>query len=177
MRVRTSRIKRPPPSGVGGVLYPQSVPPAPPLQRRFLLRRFLTFRPGKPFSIHQVRLLTGRFPAKTYEVRGILEPVKTVSISAFRQALREGAAAFDTRTSARHQQDGLPGVAHLSLEEIQAGRLPDVPKEEAVYLVCERGQLSELAGLYLEAAGFSEVYNVAGGVLAWRQGERAKEIT
>ena len=97
--------------------------------------------------------------------------MKAVSVANFRQALTEGAAAFDTRTGARYRQDGLPGVAHLPLEAVQAGELPDVPKEEAVYLVCERGQMSELAGLYLEAAGFKEVYNVAGGMLAWRASE------
>ena len=97
--------------------------------------------------------------------------MKAVNVTDFRQALAEGAAAFDTRTEARYKQDGLPGVAHLSLEAVQAGGLPDVPKEEAVYLICERGQMSELAGLYLEAAGFEEVYNVAGGMLAWRASE------
>ena len=101
--------------------------------------------------------------------------VKTVSVAAFRQALAEGAAAFDTRTSARYQQDGLPGVAHLPLDAVQAGALPDVPKETAVYLICERGQMSELAGLYLEAAGFSEVYNVVGGMLEWRRDEEVKK--
>ncbi len=104
-----------------------------------------------------------------------LNSMKTVSVSAFRQALAEGAAAFDTRASARYQQDGLSGVAHLPLEAVQAGALPDVPKEAAVYLICERGQMSELAGLYLEAAGFSEVYNVAGGMLEWRRDEEVKK--
>ena len=99
--------------------------------------------------------------------------MKSVSVAAFRQALEGGAAAFDTRTAARYQQDGLPGVVHLPLEAVQTGTLPDLPKEAAVYLICERGQMSELAGLYLEAAGFSEVYNVAGGMLAWWQDQEA----
>jgi rhodanese-related sulfurtransferase len=51
----------------------------------------------------------------------------------------------------------------------QAGDFPAVPRDEPVYLICERGQISELVGLYLKEAGFGEVYNVEGGMLAWRQ--------
>ena len=98
--------------------------------------------------------------------------MRSVDIEQFLLELQGGALAFDVRTEAQHQRDGLPGTRVLSLEEVQAGSLPDVPKEEPVYLICERGQVSELAGLYLEAAGFGEVYNVAGGMGAWRVREQ-----
>ena len=94
--------------------------------------------------------------------------MRTVDIERFLEVLEEGAAAFDVRTPAQHQRDGLPGTSVLSLEAVQAGSFPDVPKESPLYLICERGQVSELAGLYLEAAGFREVCNVAGGMIAWR---------
>ena len=94
--------------------------------------------------------------------------MRLVDIEQFLEALEQGAVAFDVRTQAQHQRDGLPGTHVLSLEVVQGGDLPDVPKGKPVYLICERGQVSELAGLYLEAAGFGEVYNVAGGMIAWR---------
>ncbi len=95
--------------------------------------------------------------------------MRSVDIERFLDELERGALAFDVRTYAQHQRDGLPGTEVLSLEEVQAGDLPDVPKDAPIYLICERGQVSELAGLYLEAAGFEEVYNVAGGMMAWRK--------
>ena len=98
--------------------------------------------------------------------------MRSVDIEQFLEALGRGSAAFDVRTEAQHQRDGLPGTKVLSLEAVQAGNLPDVSKEKPVYLICERGQVSELAGLYLEAAGFREVYNVAGGMMAWRSREK-----
>lgn len=101
--------------------------------------------------------------------------MRSVDIEAFLEVLEEGAAAFDVRTQAQHQRDGLPGTEVLSLEDVQAGELPDVPKERPVYLICERGQVSELAGLYLEAAGFQEVYNVAGGMKVWRKDQQRVE--
>lgn len=74
---------------------------------------------------------------------------------------------FDTRPQALVEKDGLPGAKAISLEAVQAGELPDVPKDEPVYLICQRGAVSELLGLYLEEAGFTDVYNVAGGMNAY----------
>ena len=55
----------------------------------------------------------------------------------------------------------------LDLTALQRGELPELARDTPVYLVCERGQVSELAGLYLEAAGFTHVYHLAGGTKAW----------
>jgi len=95
--------------------------------------------------------------------------MKSTDIATFAAALERGATVFDTRSYAQYQQDGLAGSEHLPLEQVQAGSLPSVPPENAVYLICERGQVSELVGLYLEDAGFQHVVNVAGGMVAWRQ--------
>lgn len=55
----------------------------------------------------------------------------------------------------------------LDLDAVQLGTLPDLPRDMPLYLVCARGQVSELAGLYLEAAGFTRVHHLAGGLNAW----------
>lgn len=74
---------------------------------------------------------------------------------------------FDTRPPALIERDGLPGVQPISLEAVQRGELPDVAKDAPIYLICQRGAVSELLGLYLEEAGFRDVYNVAGGMNAY----------
>ena len=55
----------------------------------------------------------------------------------------------------------------LDLTAVQQGRQPDLPPDTPLFLVCGRGQVSELAGLYLEAAGFTAVSHLAGGLRAW----------
>ena len=55
----------------------------------------------------------------------------------------------------------------LDLTAVQRGDLPDLPPDTPLFLVCGRGQVSELAGLYLEAAGFTAVSHLAGGLRAW----------
>ncbi len=79
-------------------------------------------------------------------------------------AQRAGAVVFDLRPA---PQPPFGGAAPLSLEAVQTGTLPVLPLDTPVYLVCARGQVSELAGLYLEAAGFTAVYHLAGGLRAW----------
>ena len=74
---------------------------------------------------------------------------------------------FDTRPQATIEKDGLPGAKAIRLEDVQRGELPDLPKDEPIYLICQRGAISELLGLYLEEAGFTDVYNVAGGMNAY----------
>jgi rhodanese-related sulfurtransferase len=83
---------------------------------------------------------------------------------------------FDLRSPALVTADGIAGAIPLSLEALQAGEFPDIAKNEPIYLICERGQISELAGLYLEAAGFREVYNISGGMIAWRAVVRSEAI-
>lgn len=78
-------------------------------------------------------------------------------------ALRSGGLVFDTRPPARRSLERWPGMRALSLEAVQQGMLPDVPKDVPVFLVCERGHYSELVGLYLEQAGFRDVRHLPGG--------------
>ncbi len=86
-------------------------------------------------------------------------------------------ALFDLRAPAIVAKEHLPGAEVLRLEALQNNDFPDLPKDTPIYLICERGAISELAGLYLETAGFSEVYNLAGGMIAWRraEGEKGRE--
>lgn len=86
-----------------------------------------------------------------------------VTLSELYAAAEAGAAVFDLRPAPPY----LPGAAPLTLEAVQAGDLPDLPPDAPIYLVCARGQVSELAGLYLEAAGFTNVFHLAGGLRAW----------
>lgn len=84
-------------------------------------------------------------------------------------AFRGGALFVDVRPAVLHRRDGLTGSRNLPLEVIQAGRTPsELARDQPVYVVCERGQVSELAALYLEQDGFRQVHHVLGGLRALR---------
>lgn len=91
--------------------------------------------------------------------------VKAVSRSELTAGVAAGGALFDVRPTPK-QVFGL-GPHPLDLSAVQRGELPDLAPDTPIYLICERGQVSELAGLYLEAAGFTHVYHLAGGTKAW----------
>lgn len=81
-----------------------------------------------------------------------------------------GAVLVDVRTSAQFERNGLLGSVNIPLAEIRTQRVPQSLRPEArLVLLCDHGQLSELAGLYLEQAGFTDVANVLGGLLAIRR--------
>lgn len=86
-----------------------------------------------------------------------------------REGLEQGVAAGGVLFDVRPLPKPVFGLTPqpFSLEAAQRGDLPAVAPDTPVYLVCERGQVSELAGLYLEAAGFEYVYHLAGGTRAW----------
>ncbi|MEM7737179.1 MAG: rhodanese-like domain-containing protein [Deinococcota bacterium] len=94
--------------------------------------------------------------------------MKTMTPQVLRTRLAEGNPPYII--DIRPVSDDVLGVdVQMSLEAIQAGTFPNIPKDTSVLIICTYGRVSELAGAYLEAAGFTDVYNLAGGVRAWQQ--------
>ena len=91
--------------------------------------------------------------------------MQSVTRADLEAGIAAGGVLFDLRP--------LPGAVFglepqpLDLDAVQRGRLPELPPDTPLFLVCTRGQVSELAGLYLEAAGFMAVSHLAGGLRAW----------
>jgi rhodanese-related sulfurtransferase len=94
--------------------------------------------------------------------------MKSLNPSDFKSLLLQPSHIFDTRSEALYKHDGFAGTHHLSLENIQAGHYPDLPKDTPIILICEHGRISGLIGMYLEAEGFSNVSNLEGGLVAFR---------
>lgn len=84
------------------------------------------------------------------------------------EAVRAGALVLDVRNAAAFERDGLAGARHVPLERVRDG-LPAgaLPRDAPIYVVCERGLISELATLYLRDEGY-DAYNVSGGLRALR---------
>lgn len=62
----------------------------------------------------------------------------------------------------------IPGVTHLPLEALLGqGPSPAWSTDTPLLVVCRSGARSAHAAMMLGAWGFSEVYNLAGGMLAW----------
>lgn len=74
----------------------------------------------------------------------------------------------DVRPPGQAGPVGFAQALCVPLADIQGGN-HRLPKDRPILLVCERGVMSELAGLYLEAAGYERVYHLEGGLRGLRR--------
>ena len=76
---------------------------------------------------------------------------------------------LDVREPSEHAEFNIGGVL-LPLGKIQIMETDDIDnlKDEEVIVYCRSGNRSGRASLILETAGFSNVKNLTGGMLAWQ---------
>lgn len=76
--------------------------------------------------------------------------------------LQDNPIVVDVRPAEQYRPEDFPKALHIPLPDIQHGH-HQLPTDRPILLLCERGVMSELAGLYLEAAGYTQVWNLEGG--------------
>lgn len=79
---------------------------------------------------------------------------------------------LDVRRPQEYREMHLPGAKHAPLDELDE-HLDELDKEKPVLAYCRSGRRSSAASGMLAGQGFSEVYNLEGGISAW-QGEPAE---
>lgn len=88
---------------------------------------------------------------------------------------------IDVRSKWEYNQFHAPDAINLSLPRILMGSnswlrryvvpqwFKELPKDEPIALICLTSHRSPIAGKELIKAGFTQVYNVTGGMMEWRQ--------
>ncbi|MBK8741527.1 MAG: rhodanese-like domain-containing protein [Betaproteobacteria bacterium] len=81
----------------------------------------------------------------------------------------EKAVTVDLRETKELTDGKLPGAVHIPLSQLKerVGELERF-KERPLILYCARGQRSRAAGSVLGRAGFTKLFNLAGGHKAWK---------
>ncbi|MCU1430959.1 MAG: UBA/THIF-type binding protein [Actinotalea sp.] len=78
---------------------------------------------------------------------------------------------LDVREPAEHSLVAVPGSRLLPLADLLAalddGGVDDLPRDAPVVVLCRTGTRSDQAARALQAAGYADVVNLDGGVLAW----------
>jgi rhodanese-related sulfurtransferase len=62
------------------------------------------------------------------------------------------------------------GGLHIPMGDLMS-QLGDIPKEGDVVLYCEKGIRSVIAIQRMETLGFHNLYNLSGGMKAWKEGQ------
>jgi rhodanese-related sulfurtransferase len=72
----------------------------------------------------------------------------------------------DVRTVGEFMGGHLPNAINIPLHQVTA-RLDEIPTDKPVILVCATGNRSGTAARQLVQAGYTDVYNLRGGTMAW----------
>ncbi|MFD3005481.1 rhodanese-like domain-containing protein [Thermus tengchongensis] len=81
------------------------------------------------------------------------------------RALESGAVVVDVRTPQEFAEGHVPGAINLPVENV-AQWADTLPKDKPVYLYCRSGNRSRQAAEYLKKKGYTNLYNLEGGILA-----------
>ncbi len=108
--------------------------------------------------------------------RKLFRPKSAVSIPQVRphevaSALQNGRAPLivDVRSPAEWAQDGhIAGALLIPLPELSQ-RAYEIPRDRPVVMVCRSGRRSQAACEALARAGYDNVQNLAGGMIAWKR--------
>lgn len=98
--------------------------------------------------------------------QSVPQPTSQLSDNPAQRAIKElqnnTAIIFDVRTPEEFAARHITGAQNFNIETIQAGNLPNVPKESTIYVYCRSGNRSNQAKEILESNGFSNVTDLGG---------------
>ncbi len=98
-----------------------------------------------------------------------IQPLEEISPVAAEQLFKkQQAVILDVREDSEWQAQHIPGAIHIPLGQLSE-RLSELKqyKDSPIIAQCRSGRRSAQASDVLKSAGFSKVYNLDGGLIAW----------
>lgn len=78
------------------------------------------------------------------------------------------AVLLDVRTHREFNEGHIPGATLMNVQEVAfSHKLDDMDKDAHYFLYCRSGRRSMMACRMMQAKGFTNTYNLAGGILTW----------
>ena len=81
---------------------------------------------------------------------------------------RDDVVLIDVREQWEDDEAHIPGVTLIPLQTVP-NNLQEIPTDKTVILTCRSGNRSGKATDFLRQQGYTNVHNMAGGILAWQQ--------
>lgn len=73
---------------------------------------------------------------------------------------------LDVRELSEYEGGHIEEAVNAPLSSLDANQL-SYPKDESIYVICRSGNRSAQAASQLLDAGYTEIYDVSGGMMAW----------
>jgi len=96
--------------------------------------------------------------------------VKEISVTDAKELSDKGVLLVDVREKdeVAAVAYGVEKIVNIPLSEFES-RFEEIPTEEEVVMVCRSGKRSYNATAFLLSKGYTNVVNMAGGILGWQQ--------
>ena len=94
--------------------------------------------------------------------------VQTLSVTEFKtwRDDNKDCVLLDVREDGEVAHANIDGHTHIAMNLIPL-RHNELPDDKPIVVYCHHGMRSMQVALFLEHAGFSDVYNLSGGIEAW----------
>jgi rhodanese-related sulfurtransferase len=95
---------------------------------------------------------------------------KVLAADQYEQAVAEqNVQIIDVRTADEFADGHIKGAKNINIQNKNFELIAnDLDKEKPIYIYCRSGMRSAKAGKTLEEMGFKEIYDLKGGILAWK---------
>ena len=94
---------------------------------------------------------------------------ETVSVGEAARLRKAGAQVVDVREAVEWRRGHVPGAVHIPVHAIGRRGPAELDSDRPVVLLCASGHRSTLAARTLVKRGFTKVYDVHGGMMAWHR--------
>lgn len=74
---------------------------------------------------------------------------------------------LDVRSAGEFETEHIEGAVNINVNELSS-RLDEVPRDETILVYCRSGSRSITASNILVDAGYTDVYNMLGGIGQWK---------
>ncbi|NNF68251.1 MAG: rhodanese-like domain-containing protein [Acidimicrobiia bacterium] len=97
----------------------------------------------------------------------LVSPIPSVDPTEARALIDDGALLVDVREPNEWNMARIPGAELMPMSNVQEW-WQDLPRDRDIVLQCQTGNRSgSLTEALMHQAGFDNVYNLAGGIVAW----------
>lgn len=95
----------------------------------------------------------------------VLATYRQATTDALRDELADGTPqVLDVRSPGEWEGGSIPGAVHAYVPDLRSGIPEDLEPDRPVWVICGGGYRSQMAVVYLEAAGFNPIVVTGGGV-------------
>jgi rhodanese-related sulfurtransferase len=102
------------------------------------------------------------------EKQGTAQKTTVSPREVYERRMDEKVLIIDVRTPAEFKQERIEQAVNKPLDSIEKW-VNELPKDKTIYFVCRSGSRSGIAQRIAAQRGYTDAYNMAGGMIAWRR--------